>query len=211
MHIFQNPHRRAVFTLLSADPCLDLGSLAQGTGLSKNTVRWHLDVLVKAGWAVRLSKGARHVYYPEGQINGERAALFVTINSPKLGGLFKLIATEPGLFQSQIASKLGRSRQWVSGAIKALEGSGLVTGMTEGQHIRYYPTRLLSDLADAFYKESKAFGDYMMRRLEKEGGAQPAVVKRSLERMIVETGYHKERFHMEIVVNPYLTCLGCVI
>jgi predicted transcriptional regulator len=208
-HLFQNPRRRSIFTLLSTNPCMDIGTLAARSGLSRNAVEWHLDALVKAGYVIRHEMGRGSVFYPEGLISQERIPLFIAVNSPRQGLLFRKIVSKPGLFQSQIAGNLRRSRQSVAGSIKILEAAGLVTGVADGSHLRYYPTRLLPEMADNFYKAAKDFGLYILRKLGQEGGKPPVVVKHGLDRMIVEMGYQSNRFDMEIGLNPYNTCLGC--
>jgi len=207
-HLFQNPHRRSIFTFLSTNPCMDIGTLAARSGLSRNAVKWHLDALVKAGYITKHGMGRASVFYPEGLIGQERIPLFIIVNSPRQSLLFREIVSKPGLFQSQIAENLGRSRQWAASSIKALEAAGLVTGVADGSRLRYYPTRLLPDMADAFYKGAKDFGAYILRKLGQEGGKPPMVVKRGLDRMVVELGYQFHRFDMEIGLNPYNTCLG---
>ena len=54
-------------------------------------------------------------------------------------------------------------------------------------------------------------GWLLFKKLSREGGAAPAVVKHGLGRILVEMGYQSARFNIEIGVNPYLTCLGCKI
>lgn len=210
-HLFQNSNRRSVFTLLTENPCLGVGTLASIAGLSKNSVKWHLDALVKAGYVVRFGAGRGNVFYPEGMITREAAKLFLVINSPRQSRLLREIVARPGCSQRDLASSLGKTRQWVAASMKILEREGLVSGVADGVHIRYYPTRLLPDLADGFYRASKDFGDYILKKLGREGGAAPAVVKHGLDRILVEMGYQSARFNVEIGVNPYITCLGCKI
>ena len=208
-HLFQNSRRRSIFTLLTENPCMGIGALASRIGLSKNAVKWHLEALLKGGYVVKYGTGRGKVFYPEGLITQDMAALFLTINSPRQSCLFKEIVAKPGLSQGDIARNLEKSRQWVASSIKTLERTGLVSGVADGVHARYYPTRLLPDMADGFYRGSKDFGDYILKKLGREGGNPPVIVKRGLDRIMVEIGYRSSRINIEIGVNPYLTCLGC--
>lgn len=208
-HLFQNPNRRAIFTALTENPCLGIGVLASRTGLSNNAVKWHLKAMTEAGYVVRHGEGRNWVFYPEGLINQDAAKLFAVVNSPRQSTLFREIAANPGLSQTDLARNLGKSRQWVAASLRALEVAGLVSGLADGAHTRHYPTRLLPDMADGFYRSSKEFADYILRRLGQEGGNPPAIVRRGLDRIIVEAGHQSRRFDIEIGVNPYLTCLGC--
>jgi DNA-binding MarR family transcriptional regulator len=208
-HIFQNSRRRCIFTLLTVNPCLGIPEMAERCGLARNTVKWHLDSLMRSGYVAGLRDGRRIVFYPVGLITKEQAGLFKTINHPQQSRLFREIMAKPGMAQHDLARALGRSRQWVAGALRVLDSSGLVTAVEDGVHTRYYPTRLLPDMADGFYTRSRDFTEHMQRRLGEEGGAPPAVARKGLDRVIMEIGPQAHRFSIEMGVNPYLTCLAC--
>jgi predicted transcriptional regulator len=208
-HIFQNSRRREIFTLLTTSPCLGTSELAARCGLAKNSVEWHIKTLIVSGYVVRHDAGRACAYYPEGLISHDRAIMFGIINTPRLGSLFRLAVTSPGLSQSEMARSAGKSRQWVARGLGVLESAGLLNAVADGSNSRYYPTRLLPDMAEEFYGHSREFTEYIIRRLAKEGGSPPTVTKKGLDRVLVEMGYQTRRFSMEIGINPYLTCLGC--
>ncbi|MDO9537296.1 MAG: hypothetical protein Q7J68_03145, partial [Thermoplasmata archaeon] len=79
-HIFQNQHRRDIFSKLTLTPCIGIARLASELGIAQNTVEWHLDILIKSGYMIRHDIGRQHVYFPDGLINHEQAGLFQIIN-----------------------------------------------------------------------------------------------------------------------------------
>lgn len=208
-HIFLNSHRRKIFSMLTNNPCMGIVELASECGLAPNTVEWHLDTLIESGYIVKHSIGKRRVFFPDGLISHDQAALFQTINHSGHSLVLREVIEKPGLSQLEIAEKLGKSRQRVAKTLEKLEAAGIISIVMDGTHIRYYPTRLLPEKADEFYRFSKDFSEYILRRLGKEGGKPPTIIKKGMDRLIVEVGYTSERFNLEVGINPYKTCLGC--
>jgi DNA-binding MarR family transcriptional regulator len=208
-HVFLNTHRRRIFSILTANPCMGVVELASECGLAQNTVEWHLDTLIKSGYVVKHSIGRRRVFFPDGLISHDQAGLFQIINHPGHSMVLMDIVEKPGQSQLEIAERLGKSRQHVAKTLEKLESIGIISVVADGTHSRYYPTRLLPEKAEEFYRHSKDFSEYILRRLGQEGGKPPVVVKRGLDRMIVEVGHASERFNLDVGINPYKTCLGC--
>jgi DNA-binding MarR family transcriptional regulator len=208
-HVFLNSHRRRIFSILTNNPCVGVVELASECRLAPNTVEWHLGILIKSGYIVKHSIGKRRVFFPDGLISHDQAALFQTINHPGHSLVLREVIENPGLSQLDIAEHLGKKRQRVANTLEKLESVGIVSVVTDGTHTRYYPTRLLPEKAEEFYRHSKDFSEYVLRRLNQEGGKSPAVVKKGLDRLIVEVGYASERFNLDVGINPYKTCLGC--
>jgi predicted transcriptional regulator len=208
-HVFLNSHRRCIFSLLTTSPCMGVVELASKCGLAQNTVVWHLDTLIKSSYVVKHSIGRRRVFFPDGLVSHEQAALFQIINHPGHSLVLREVIERPGLSQLEIADSLGKSRQRVAKTLERLEDAGIVSLVTDGTHTRYYPTTLLPEKADEFYRHSKDFSEYIMKRLAQEGGKPPVLVKKGLDRLNVEIGYASERFNLDVGINPYKTCLGC--
>ena len=208
-HIFRNQHRRDIFSLLTMKPCASILRIASELGLSGNTVRWHLGALNEAGYLIRHSVGGQAVFFPEGLVDRNSVVIFHSVNHPRQGAAYKVVLLNPGLSQLDIASMTGESRQTVARTLKNLEERGLLTTVLDGARSRYYPTKLLPDGAEAFYKQSKEFSEYILKRLEHEGGKSPTIIKKTLDRMLVEIGYASDRFTLEIGINPFMTCNIC--
>jgi DNA-binding MarR family transcriptional regulator len=149
------------------------------------------------------------VFFPDGLISHDQATLFQTINHPGHSLVLRKIIEKPGLSQLEIAEQLGKSRQQMAKTLEKLELAGIINLVTDGTHTRYYPTRLLPEKAEEFYRHSKDYSDYLLRKLGQEGGKPPIVIKKGLDRLIVEVGYASERFNLDVGLNPYKTCLGC--
>ena len=208
-HIFLNQHRRDIFSKLTATPCIGIGRLASECGISQNTVEWHVETLIGSGYVGKHSVGRRSVFFPIGLISHEDIELFQFINQASLSAVLGCILRNPGLSLSGIADSAGQSRRVVSNGAAKLEAKGLITRVIDGASSRFYPTRLLQERAEGFYTHSKEFTDYILRKMEQEGGKPPIPVKKDLDTILVEMGYSQDRFTMKIGINPYMTCIVC--
>jgi predicted transcriptional regulator len=208
-HIFQNRHRRDIFSVLTLMPCIGVSRISSECGISQNTVKWHLDRLVDSGYVVKHGSGRLSVFFPEGLITHDQAIIFHSINHPGIGTVFKLVLQTPGMSQSEMTVSTGGKRQTMARSLAELESVGLVTVVADGTHTRFYPTKLLDKSADDFYTQSRKFSEYILRKLESEVGKPTVIVKKGLDRIVVEMGLATERFAMELGINPFLTCRVC--
>ncbi len=208
-HVFQNRHRRDIFSKLTMMPCIGVSRISAECGISPNTAKWHLDRLVESGYAVRHGDGKSLVFFPEGLVSHDQASMFRLINHPAIGAIFRLILNSPGSSQSAISASIGGKRQTVARSLASLESAGLVTAVADGTHTRYFPTELLQKNGDDFYNQSKGFSDFILKKLADEAGKPPVVIKKGLDRIVVEMGLATDRFAMDIGINPFLTCSVC--
>jgi predicted transcriptional regulator len=207
--LFSNRFRREIFSRLTLAPCAGVGPLVSGLGISRSSVCWHLQALVRAGYVVEAGSGRAASHYPEGLIDGEEAALFAVINRPGNAETLRLVLGRPGLAQSEIASELGTTRQMASRALATLGKAGVVKAVSEGPHVRHYPTSLIPERAEAAYRRSRLFSDFIIRKIAGQGGAPPVVVRGGLDRILLEAGQPHSRFTIEVGINPYVTCTAC--
>ena len=208
-HIFLNPHRKAIFSALTLTPCIGISSLAERTGIAQNTVEWHLEALIKEDYVAEQRLGRRRIFFPVGLVSHEDIEFFFILNLPRLAGvLFKVIG-EAGISQMDLSQATGDGRQTVAKALGELEKVGLVTKVTDGSNTRYYSTTLLPDKAESFYQHSKDYSEHIIKKLKHQGGKEPEIVKKGLDRIILEVGFASGRFTVEVGINPYITCASC--
>jgi len=204
-HLFSNRHRRDIFSTLTQYPCIGASMISRKTGIKVNTVSWHLIKMLEADYIVERSIGRKRIFFAEGLVNADEVAVFFTLNNEKVRVLMKLVMANPGGSQMDLANTTGISHQYVSGIMNRLESSGLVSNVVDGSHIRYYPTKLISISSEEFYRRSKGFVNLTLKKLKMSEGGEPSIVKKSVERIIVEIGPPKSRYTMEIGINPFIT------
>ncbi len=208
-HIFLNSHRRDIYSALTLTPCIGISQLASRTGIAQNTVEWHLDSLIKAGYVTENRMGRRRIFFPQGLITNNEFEFFYVLNLPRLVEILFKIIEGNGMSQAEISDLAGHSRQTVAKALGELENVELVTRVADGNNIRYYSTTLLPDRAEEFYQHSKDYSEHIIKKLGHQGGKSPEVIKKGLDRIIIEVGFASGRFTIEVGINPYITCSSC--
>ena len=208
-HIFLNAHRRSIYSTLTLTPCIGVSQLASRTGIAQNTVGWHLETMVKAGYVTENRIGHRRIFFPQGLIAQDEFEFFYVLNLPRLAEILFKVIEGNGMSQAEVSELTGNSRQTVAKALVELEAASLVTRVTDGNNIRYYSTTLLPDRAEEFYQHSKDFSEHIIKKLGHQGGKEPEIVKKGLDRIIIEIGFASSRFTIEVGINPYITCVSC--
>jgi predicted transcriptional regulator len=205
--IFANHHRRDIFTSLTLFPCMTVAEISHRTLIKTNTVGWHIERLVNSGYIIERHIGKRRVFYPEGLIPMEDVSLFHTLNQSSVRTLVPLLYGNPGSSQRELAEITGMSHQSISKVMKVMVSESLISTVSDGTRIRYYPTNLLSEKSDGFYDSSKRFTSFMFRILREERGEEPRIIKKNIDRIMLELGTKKGKYRMEIGINPYMTFL----
>ncbi len=208
-HIFLNSHRRDIYSTLTLTPCIGISQLASRTGIAQNTVEWHLESLIKAGYISENRIGRRRIFFPQGLITNDEFEFFYVLNLPRLVDILFKIIEGNGMSQAEVSELTGNSRQTVAKALGELETANLVTRVADGNNIRYYSTTLLPDRAEEFYQHSKDFSEHIIKKLGHQGGKAPDIIKKGLDRIIIEMGFASGRFTIEVGINPYITCSSC--
>ena len=112
----------------------------------------------------------------------------------------------PGLTQKEYSEEFGLTHQGIATIATKLEASGLIKIMVEGVHSRYYPTRLLTDLSEARYGHIKAFREFIIEKLKKNG-EMPKMIKSSGNHLLLEIGPKNDLHTIEIGLDPFMTML----
>jgi predicted transcriptional regulator len=203
--IFANKNRRDIYSALTICPCISTADLSEIIDINVNSVLWHLAKLKALGYVIEREIGSRSVYMPEGLIPSENVQLFLLLNRQRGGEMLSTTIEAPGISQGELAGEIGITHQTVSKVMKELEAFGVITVVTEGNHIRYYATNFFTDKAEDFYPKSKQFSDYLIKKLKDEEAEDPKVLKKGLDRMILEIGPSNSRYTIEVGINPFIT------
>ncbi|KYK28480.1 MAG: hypothetical protein AYK23_05560 [Candidatus Proteinoplasmatales archaeon SG8-5] len=202
---FSNKNRRQIYTALTTCPCISMTDLSAILDINVNTILWHLGKLKDSGFVTERDVGSRSVHLPEGLIAPEDVRLFVLLNRQMGGELLSALLENPGSAQGTLAEDIGIAHQTVSNVMKEMETLGVVTIVTEGNHVRYYPTTFFAEKAEDFYPKSKRFSEFLIKKLRDEEGEEPSILKKGLDRMILEIGPSNSRYTLEVGINPFIT------
>jgi DNA-binding transcriptional ArsR family regulator len=210
-HLLMNSCRRDILSRLSLTPCISISDIASAVRVNPNTVRWHLDRLIDADYVLRRKSGKRWIFYPQGLLQTKDMNIFKMLNQRTQRKVLFQLVKRPGTSMSQLAKDLGFSRQSLSHRLEELEEVGVVKRLSDGGLARHYLTTCLSDAGEGFYERSKRFLIFILKKFSEEEGAKPIILKKGLDRVVVEIGPRTSRFTMILGVNPYLTVFDNVL
>ncbi len=204
--VFANHVRRNVFSILTFHPCMGMNDIANALEVSTSTVKWHLEKLVASGYLVERHFGRKRAFWPEGQLTDEDVQVFCTLSSNNTRRLLIEIIRTPGLTRKEYSGDFEMTPQGIASMAAKLETMGLVKFMVEGIHTRYYPTRLLAELSEARYTRIRAFREFVIDKLKKNG-EMPKIIKSSGNRLLLEIGPKNDLHVMEVGLDPFMSVL----
>ncbi len=163
-----NFNRRRIFQLLCQRPCLVLNDIALTLEISRATVSWHLKTLVDNDYVEIYKVYGKDRYSPRGMLQiGEPALIISLLNDYRCGPLYNIIKESPG-HDSKDLGVLTDNKYSVATCLKKLEETGLVSAVKDGRHIRYFPTKKISEIAKYERSRVKGFQTILLKRLEAE-------------------------------------------
>ncbi len=147
-NVLDHPMRRDLASAIVADPGLDLAGCVAVTGANRETLRYHLALLVCAGKVMEETRNGSVRYFPHDPTltPSHRAVLHLDRN-PSLAPLLHHIRDVPGISRKDLAERLGVAGPSVNRQVQRLVDEGLVERRRVGQSQRYW---LTPDAAGAF-------------------------------------------------------------
>ena len=109
-----NANRRKIFQYLLKQPCTNAGQIAKALELSRSTVSWHLDYLVKSGYVDSHIDNKKKIFCPSGLISRKRIVVFSLLNQPAGMLIYRAVVREPGQDPGMLKEKAESSRSHVS-------------------------------------------------------------------------------------------------
>ena len=163
-----NPNRRKIFKFLCRHPCSGMRRICIDAGLSRPSVKWHLDVLSESGYIQEFIDGKKPVYCPAGLVSASNMHLFRLLAREDCASVYSHILAMPGGSSRDIRLGSRLSQAKVHNCMVSLIESGLATTVRDGRHTRYYPTGKLEQAAAEEKKVRKEFIRTLIARLDKE-------------------------------------------
>jgi predicted transcriptional regulator len=123
--------RKAVYAAIRDSPGADLATLADAVGVTRSTVRYHVDLLRDAGLVEAAEIGGALRFAPA-EMNAELAA--ATSAEPTNAVLEAVAESEPASVR-EVAAVTGRAQSTVSHHLSALADRGLVERERTGEAV----------------------------------------------------------------------------
>jgi len=131
-----NPTRRLILNYILENPGVQFSHIHSFFGLSKGTVRYHLDQLERSRMVRKEKRDGRSCYYGTGE----------TLEPPGIRNMsreqvrvFRMIRSSPGISHSRLLELSGLSKDQLRYHLKRLVRKGLVGSNNEGNEKIYRP------------------------------------------------------------------------
>lgn len=136
--VLRNRNRRAIFDYIGQNPGAGFNELQRALDVGKETVSYHVRVLLNAGKITQQSHGNTRRFFPAGFDAGQRTRT-VLLRTKALDDLYALVERHPNLAQGEImdlaAKEMGWSRSTTQHRLGRLVKAGLVATQREGRSL----------------------------------------------------------------------------
>lgn len=131
--VLANEKRLRILEYLINFPCAPMVRISEGTGLSLNSVRWHLRFLLENGNIEKIGRS----YAPSDFIASEDVPIFMSLQNPVEYRITELIIQSGPLEKSEIRRATKMSSQLLSYHLKKLEKAGVITKVNQTYELAF--------------------------------------------------------------------------
>ncbi|MEN6342901.1 MAG: MarR family transcriptional regulator [Methanospirillum sp.] len=126
-NVLEHPLRRALYSAIGIDPGLDLAGCAAATGANRETLRYHLALLVCCGRVIEETRSGSVRYFPHDPVlTPLHRALLHALRNESLAPMLAAIRNAPGISRHELADRLGVAGPSVTRQVQRLIEDGLV-------------------------------------------------------------------------------------
>lgn len=147
-NVLDHPDRAAISALIASSPGISTSGIAAHLALNRETLRYHLAVLVSCRAVIPVHTGKTTSYFENhGKYSARERALIVHSHNPTAAAILFLIGSGPGISGAALAGKLGLSLPTIRWHLQRLTDSGIIDGISSGRSTGWYIRREDTDNA----------------------------------------------------------------
>jgi predicted transcriptional regulator len=140
-NLLDHPVRRELAGAIAADPGLDLAGCVAVTGAHRETLRYHLSLLVCGGKILEETRNGSVRYFPrDPSLTPVNRAVIHLERNPSLAPALHHIRDRPGIPRRELAALLGVAGPSVTRQVQRLVDEGLVENRGYGPSQGYWLT-----------------------------------------------------------------------
>ena len=144
--LLDNPVRRGLAAAIATDPGLDLAGCVAATGANRETLRYHIALLVYGGRIVEETRNGSVRYFPrDPALSSVHRAVIHLDRNPSLAPVLRHIHDHPGIARRELARLLGVAGPTVTRQVHRLVDEGLVENRGSGSSQGYWLTPACAD------------------------------------------------------------------
>jgi len=196
--------RRRLFEHMCRHPASHLTPMAHAVGQSLHSVKWHVDKMEEGGYVNVHGSGKKAVYLPVGMIAVEDVELIELLGTRDGGRIYAHVARNPGISQKELMLDLKISGSHAGQLAAQMVDMGVLNVTEDGRFRRYYPTPLIQQKRDEYYKRMSAFRENLLSKLEADG-LHPRAMRSVNTELIVEISTRGAKEVLRIATDPWTT------
>ncbi|UCE74674.1 MAG: right-handed parallel beta-helix repeat-containing protein [Methanomassiliicoccales archaeon] len=135
--LLDQPTRYKIYGYIIGNPGAHFGLIKDDLDLGSGQLVYHIKQLTEAHLIYSRDDGAKKRFYPADIPKPKRAIPNLSDIQEKI---FRIIKSNSGIGQKEIASSMGITRQVASYHLTTMERKGLINKQVVGRESRYYPT-----------------------------------------------------------------------
>ncbi len=138
-NLLDHPVRRDLARSIAAEPGLDLADCVKSTGVNRETLRYHLALLVCGGKILEEERNGSVRYFPHDPLlTPARRTVIHLDRNPSLAPVLRHIRERPGIPRRDLASLLGIAGPSITRQVQRLVDLGLVENRGAGRMQGYW-------------------------------------------------------------------------
>lgn len=140
-NVLDHPQRKAVYDIIIANPGIDLGKIGKALDLNRETLRYHIDLLVSSNKIVVMKDhGIIRYYENHGRYGTLQRRVLAHLWNPTAEQILSIVLSNPGITQGDIAGRLAVASPTVHWYMQRFAADGIVTIRRTGRLTNYYIT-----------------------------------------------------------------------
>lgn len=137
-NVLEHEGRNRVYSAIVEHPGIDIGSLERMAGINRNTLRYHLFTLIRAGKITVFSRpGMARYFENRGMYPPFVQCLLHYLRTETPGEIIGLLWHTPGMTRAQLADALALSGPTVTRHMQNLASDGIVEVRIDGRNHHY--------------------------------------------------------------------------
>ncbi|KKG06280.1 MULTISPECIES: winged helix-turn-helix transcriptional regulator [Methanosarcina] len=138
-NVLDHPQRKAVYDLIMANPGIDLGKIGKALDLNRETLRYHIDLLVSSNKIVVMKDhGIIRYYENHGRYGILQRRVLAHLWNPTAEQILLTVLSNPGITQGDIARRLEVTSPTVHWYMQRFTTDGIVTSRRMGRLTSYF-------------------------------------------------------------------------
>ena len=137
-NVLNHPDRAVVYNAIAARPGIDTATIAETTGMNRETLRYHLDKLEAATRVVVMrDRGIVRYFENHGRYTPLERTVLQHLWNPTGRQMLALIAMQPGITQAELSHAIAVAPPTARWYLHRFRDDGIVMEQRDGKHMRY--------------------------------------------------------------------------